>query len=214
MRVRQDILRVLLCLALLPGARPVADTKTVEFETGWYKATTTVVANGADQGTLQVARKEDDDAGTQTRMLPLYLRHVDDVREVHSKLLVVGRTNQRSDLLLIYALPSLKLLDVVLCRDLVLSPSGRFAVFERFFPRMGTPPRHAEHMTLLYDLRAAPQQNRLEGVSVPDLESRPDWSIYAGYPIYPELHPGESQPYLLPEIDEVMTSKVSGQTRT
>lgn len=92
----------------------------------------------------------------------------------------------------------------------MLSPSGRFAVFERFFPRTGTPPRHAEHMTLLYDLRASPQQNRLDGVSVPDLESRPDWSFNAGYPIYPELQPGGSQPYLLPDIDEAVTRKIRG----
>lgn len=69
------------------------------------------------------------------------------VRKAHSKLLVVGRTDRRSDLLLIYALRSLDLLVVILCRDLVLSPSERLAVFERFFPRLGTPPRHAEHMT-------------------------------------------------------------------
>lgn len=103
MSVRQDILRTLLGLALLPSAGAAADPATVEFETGWYKAATTVEPNSTDPGTLQVARKEEGDhAGTQTRMLPRYLRHVGDVREAHSKLLVVGRTRRLNDLLLIY----------------------------------------------------------------------------------------------------------------
>ena len=204
MNVRQGIRRTLLSLAMLLSAGVVADTATVEFETGSYKAMIRVQVD-PDPGTLQVVRKVDD-AGTQTRMLPLWLglRHVADVREAHSKLLILGKTNQLNDLLVIYALPSLKLLDAILCRDVVLSPSARFAVFERFFPRMGTPARHAQHMTLLYDLRATPQQNRLDGVSVPDFESRPSRSIYAGYPIYPDLSTDESRPYLFPATAETV----------
>ena len=207
MNVRQGSRRTLLSLAMLLSAGVVADPATVEFETGSYKAMISVQVD-PDPGTLQVVRKVDD-AGTQTRMLPIWLglRHVADVREAHSKLLILGKTNQRNDLLVVYALPSLKLLDVILCRDVVLSPSARFAVFERFFPRMGTPARHSNHMTLLYDVRATPQQNRLDGVLVPDFESRPSRSIYAGYPIYPELGTDESQPYLLPEAAERVAKK-------
>ena len=131
----------------MPGAEPFADPATVEFETPSYKATINAPVD-PDPGTLQSVRKADA-AGTQARVLPLWLRHVADVREAHSKLAIVGRTNQLSDLLVIYALPSLELLDAIPWRDLVLSPSGRFAVFERFFPRRGAPPRHAEHMTFL-----------------------------------------------------------------
>ena len=182
MGVSQGLRATLLFLALLPSVSPHATATTVEFETGSYKAIAAVEVD-ADAGTLQVTRKMED-GGTQTRLLPASLRHVDDVRAAHGKLLIVGRTNQFNDLLVIYGLPSLGLLDVILCRDLVLSPSARFIVFERFFPR-SAPERHAQHLTLLYDVSATPQQNRLGGVPVPDFESG-FRSIDAGYPIYPE----------------------------
>ena len=194
MKVSQGIRRTLLLLALLLSVSPVATATTVEFETGSYKAIVGVGVDG-DAGTLQVTRNMED-GGTQTRMLPPSLRHVDDVRAAHAKLLIVGRTNQLNDLLVIYGLPSLGLLDVILCRDLVLSPSARYVVFERFFPR-SAPERHAQHLTLLYDVSATPQQNRLGGAPVPSFQSG-SRSIDAGYPIYPKTSSDESNPYLIP----------------
>ena len=194
MKVSQGIRRTLLLLALLLSVSPVATATTVEFETGSYKAIVGVGVDG-DAGTLQVTRNMED-GGTQTRMLPPSLRHVDDVRAAHAKLLIVGRTNQLNDLLVIYGLPSLGLLDVILCRDLVLSPSARYVVFERFFPR-SAPERHAQHLTLLYDVSATPQQNRLGGAPVPSFQSG-SRSIDAGYPIYPQTSSDESNPYLIP----------------
>lgn len=114
----------------------------------------------------------------------------------HAKLLVVGRTNRFNDMLVIYDLATLELLDVILCRELILSPSSRFAVFERFFPR-DAPERNIQHLTLLYDVSATPQQNRLAGVPVPSFENRP-WSIDAGYPIYPEPPFEKPRQYVLP----------------
>ena len=196
MNVSRGALTTFLVLALLLSEDPLA-AATVEFETGSYKALVGVELDTA--GTLQLTRKMDD-GGARTRGLPASLRHVVDVREAYSKLLIVGRTNQLNDLIVIYALPSIELLDVILCRDLALSPSGRFVVFERFFPR-SAPAHHLRHMTLLYDVRATPQQNRLGGESVPDFESG-SRSIDAGYPIYPERTPDESRPYLVPATAE------------
>ena len=196
MNVARGTRAAFLFLALLLSTGALA-AATVEFETGSYKVLVEVAMDTG--GTLQLAPKMDD-GGVRTRGLPPSLRHVVDVREAYSKLLIVGRTNQLNDLIVIYALPSLELLDVILCRDLVLSPSGRFVVFERFFPR-SAPAHHLRHMTLLYDVRATPQQNRLGGVPVPDFESG-SRSIDAGYPIYPEPSPDESRPYLVPATAE------------
>ena len=187
MNVGQCVGGLLLVLALSPGVSPTAAATTVEFETDSFKATVGVDSS-ADAGTLEVTRKIDG-AAPEIRTLPPSVRHVDDVRVTHGKLLVVGRTNQGNDLLVIFDLTSLDLLDEILCRDLVLSPSARFAVFERFFPRFGTPERHSQHMTLLYDVSATAEQNRLE---------TPDTSFDVGHPIYPRVPSTESRPYLLP----------------
>ena len=165
----------------------------MEFEAGSYRAIVEVEGD-TDAGTLQV-EWERQDAEIQARVLPPSLRHVDDVRAAGSKLLVVGRTDQRNDLLVVYDLPSLDLLDVILCRGLVLSPSARFAVFERFYPRFGTPEAYARHLTLLYDVSATPQANRLGGASVPNFESR---SFNVGYPVFPGPSADESRPYMVP----------------
>lgn len=181
-------------LAVLSSVNPVASATTVELETNAYEAILRVEA-GAYAGTLEFTRNSDD-AEPRIRTLPAPLRHVDDVRVAHGKLLVIGTTNQFNDLLVIYDLASLELLDVILCRELALSPAGRFAVFERFFPR-DAPERYVQHLTLLYDVSATPQQNRLPGVPVPSFENSP-WSIDAGYPIYPPPPLEGSRPYMLP----------------
>ena len=172
---------------------------TVEFETDSYRATVGVAPN-ADAGTLEVTRKIGG-AERKTRTLPPSVGHVDDVRAAHGKLLVVGRTNQRNDLLVIYDLPSLDLQDVILCRDLALSPSARFAVFERFFPRFGTPERYRRHVTLLYDVSATAELNRPEGMPVNGPLG--EWSM--GHPIYPRVPSEGSDAYLVPltEVSEI-----------
>ena len=160
----------LVVVAALSSVDPAASATAVEFKTDAYHAVLRVEAD-AYAGTLQFTRTSED-AQPRTRTLPTQLRHVDDVRAAHGKLLVVGRTNQFNDLLVIYDLASLELLDVILCRELVLSPSGRFAVFERFFPR-DAPDRYVQHLTLLYDVRAPPQQNRLPGCRSPASRTAP-----------------------------------------
>ena len=77
-----------------------------------------------------------------------------------------------------------------LTRDLV------HAVFERFFARHALE-RFVQHLTLLYDVSATPEQNRLAGVTVPSFEKRP-WSIDAGYPIHPQPPLAGPRPYVLP----------------
>lgn len=166
---------------LLPFAVNTGAQARVEFEGSSFEVVVEVAADGESSRLRLEGRNDGGEA--LTRALPGSLQYVDDVRPTHGKLLVMGRTSQRNDLLTVYDAGSLDLLEVILCRDLTLSPSGRFAVFERFFPRMA-PRQYAYHVTLLYDFAATPASNRLAGVPVPDPETRR--SIDAGRPLYPD----------------------------
>ena len=168
---------------LLPLAVETAATAAesrVEFASSSFEVIAEVDPNRGTSSFHLKARR--DDGGPVTRPLPLSFEHVDGVRRTHGRILAVGRTSQGNDLLAIYDATSFDLLEVILCRDLALSPSGRFAVFERFFARTA-PRQFAYHVTLLYDFAAPPVGNRLAGVPVPGPERR---STDVGRPIYPD----------------------------
>ena len=90
-----------------------------------------------------------------------------DVRVVSDKLWILGNRGGRigGGEMLIYSLDTLELLDWVMCEsEQELSPSGRFAVYQKAGRN-----RKGEFeypVTLLYDLWATPERNRFDGKNI------------------------------------------------
>ena len=108
-------------------------------------------ADSNDPPSMSIQSASSDDGDPVTRALSSSFDFVDDVRTTHGRILVVDRAGQHDELLAIYDAASFDLVEVILCRDLALSPSGRFAVFERFFARMASR-LFAYHVTAVWNV--------------------------------------------------------------
>ena len=105
-----------------------------------------------------------------------------DVRVVSDKLWILGNRGGRigGGEMLIYSLDTLELLDWVMCEsEQELSPSGRFAVYQKAGKNRKW--ALAYPVTLLYDLWGTPERNRFDGKNV-YLENA---SSAAGRPTHP-----------------------------
>ena len=123
---------------------------------------------------------------SQTAELPDEFKVLRNVQVVRDKLWIHGTWLEGLDsMMAIYRLEPLELIDWVICHyNQTLSPSGRFAVYEkgRGFTR-GERSDGVIPVTLLYDLWAEPDRNRVAGNKV--FEGDPYVVSDAGLPIHP-----------------------------
>lgn len=135
-------------------------------------------------GTVEVA-SIGNPSQSRTAELPDEFDEILDVRVVSDKLWIHGIAivaREPNGMMVIYRLEPLELLDWVQCETgQGLSPSGRFAIYEKGW-KHGRPEGYYP-VTLLYDLWAEPNQNRVEGRKAFTNETYP--VSEAGRPIHP-----------------------------
>ena len=132
-------------------------------------------------GTIEVA-SINNSSQSRTAVLSEKYEILRDIRVVHDRLWVLGNKGGRigGGEMLVYRLDTLELLDWVQCEtEQELSPSGRFAVYQKH----GRNKKWALEypVTLLYDLWAKPERNRFDGKQV----NRGSLASHAGRPIHP-----------------------------
>ena len=148
-------------------ATSYASTELVSIEDGL--SIEALIHGGGNPG---VVRTIDDRKNTLNETdLPPRMADIRVVRSFRDKIVVLGK-DQYSDLMVVYDRKTLDILDYIRGRQITLSPSGRFAVYERYFAPRG-PAEYHSHLTLLYDLVRSPEDNRTKG-STPISFERPN----------------------------------------
>jgi hypothetical protein len=85
-----------------------------------------------------------------------------------------------------------QLVDEWWCYNPVLSPSNRFWVYEKFYPRHGLPAERAS-VVLIYDMEKTPAENRIPVIGYTKWPKE-----QVGLPIYPQAYVN-ARAYVLPE---------------